>query len=1222
MAEELPTKSDTALREEAVLAFWKERGIFEKTLEQDAPRGEFVFYDGPPFATGLPHWGSLLSSISKDVFGRYKTMRGYRVPRRWGWDCHGLPIEHMIEKKLGLKTKKDILELGIDRFNAEARAAVLRYADDWKKYVDRVGRWVDFDHSYKTMDNTYIESVWWALKKIHDDGRLYEGRKVLLYCPRCETPLSKAEIAMDNSYKDVVEKEAVYVKFKLAPGQQVGEFTTDANMYVLAWTTTPWTLPANMALAVGEDIEYIRFSTDETATFSTFPPRPMNGPGTYIMGKEAFLRAVRENQDDFSETVRSLLMGSCGVDAYEENKRGLAMGREEAFKACGISVVRGTDLVGLSYESFYDVPKAKAMGSEKAWTILPADFVTTEEGTGVVHIAPMYGEDDYSLGLAHDLPIVPLLDQSGTFNPDAPEFVRGVFYKKGGTYVMEDLKKRGLLFAPHEHTHSYPHCYRCGTPLIYNALTSWFIDIQSVKERLLKANEDVSWYPAHLKHGRFKNIVEGAPDWTISRNRFWASPLPVWKHERTGAPVVIGSLAELTKRTKCSGNTYLMVRHGQAESNVQGIVSSTEDLPHPLTEEGMAQARAAGRMLKGRGITKIVASPLVRTRETAALIAEELGIPTANIILEPRFKEWQLGAFSGKPVGLVRERCPSLRDRFTKSCGEGAETLVAMKRRVGDALYDLERTCANETILIVAHEYTVWLAACVAAGATLEECIALRGTREDYVANGEIVDLPFVPLPHNADHELDLHRPYIDELALVAEDGARLVRVPEVVDCWVESGAMPFASEHYPHEHKEVVERRYPGDFIAEYIAQTRTWFYYMHTLGVLLFGASSFKNCVTTGTLLAADGAKISKSKQNYTDPLEDMDRYGADAGRLYVMGSVVMSAEDVAFKEEELREAHNRFVNMLWNSFKFYELFAAEALGTTAPASEHVLDRWVLARLAETAHEVTVCMDSYDTVRAVRAMREFVADLSQWYIRRSRDRFKSEDGVDRAAAITTTRTVLDVLSRLIAPVAPFLAESVYRGVGGTAESVHLDVWPEVEPLSVEAKTLSTDMAEVRRLASLALEARQRTGIKVRQPLAMVTFRSTLLEGKGAYADILADELNVKRVVFDGAIPEEVIFDTVLTPELAAEGIIRELVRAVQDLRKKIGLVTGTCATLTLDTDTEGRAMVEAARAELGRVAGITEIVYGAVNGGGISLTIGTARLGVALNAVAEGAR
>ncbi len=1138
-------KSETALREEAMLAFWKERDIFEKTLLKDAPNGEYVFYDGPPFATGLPHMGHLLGSSIKDVVGRYKTMRGYRVPRTWGWDCHGLPIENIVEKQLGLKTKKDIETMGIGRFNAEARKAVLAFVEDWRRYVERIGRWVDFDHSYKTMDNSYIESVWWALKKIHDDGRLYEGRKVLMYCPRCETPLSKAEIAMDNSYKDVTE-DAVFVKFAVRDNDawaRLGMPDDGKPLYVLAWTTTPWTLPANAALAVGSDIEYavVRTNSGDDAG------------STYIVARSRMAEVLSGHE----------------------------------IETAVVRTVFGKELVGLSYEPLYDIPKVRAMDGEKLWTILSASFVTTEEGTGVVHIAPMYGEDDYRLGVEHGLPVVPLLDATGTYNVDAPELVRGMYFKKGGKCVLEDLSTRGLVFATHAHAHSYPHCYRCGTALIYNALTSWFIDIQSVKSRLLEANEEVSWYPEHLKHGRFRNIIEGAPDWTISRNRFWASPLPVWKHAGSGEVRVIGSLSELRACTKRSGNTYLMVRHGEAESNVTHTISGRVENEHHLTETGREQTRRAAEGLKARGITKIVASPLLRTKETAEAIAQALGMRADDVVYDGRLAEWQLGDLEGRPVGSLREVCPTYVERFSKGCGTG-ETLLEMKRRIGAALYEYETTYANEVVLLVGHEYTLWLAECVARGATVEECIVIRGTEVDYVANGEVRELDFAPLPHNEEYELDLHRPYIDELQLVAEDGVELVRIPEVVDCWVESGVMPVASQHTLHA-AQGKPARYPGDFIAEYIAQTRTWFYYMHAMGVLLFDGPSFTHCVTTGTILAEDGSKMSKSKGNFTDPLVNLDRFGADALRLYMLGSVVMQSEDMSFRDEELKDMHNRFIGTLSNSFKFFELYANEVPAFTFSSDMHVLDRWIIARLDELVASVTEYLDAYDTVRTVRVLREFVSDLSTWYIRRSRDRFKGEDPNDRKAAIATTAYVLRTCATVCAPITPFIAEQIYRGAGGEAESVHLAAWPSAGGWS--DPTLVADMAEVRRTASLALEARQRAGVKVRQPLASLTLADVTLAGKDDLLAILADEVNVKEVLFGSGFEGEVLLDTEITPLLKCEGDVRELVRAVQELRKRAVLAPDDPITLAACVDEQGARILEEARAELARVAGVNAV-------------------------------
>ncbi|MFZ2719966.1 MAG: class I tRNA ligase family protein, partial [Minisyncoccia bacterium] len=971
-------KGEAAKREEEILAFWRENKTFERSLEKKAPKGEFVFYDGPPFATGLPHHGSLLSSIVKDVIPRYKTMRGYRVRRRWGWDTHGLPIENLAEKELGLKTKKEIEEIGIAKFNETARSLVLRYVHDWKKYIERIGRWVDYENSYKTMDNTYIGSVWWALKQIHEKGLLYEGKKVLMYCTHCETPLAKAEIAADNTYKDVTE-EAVTVKFK---STEKHSSDIPPGTFLLAWTTTPWTLPGNVALAVGSDIEYV------------------------LVQKE----------------------GNSYITAKQLAPAGAA-----------VRILRGTELVGLSYEPVFDVSKLK---SEKSYKVTSADFVTTEDGTGIVHIAPMYGEDDFAIGQREGLPMAQLLNPNGTYNDDAPAFIRGKYLKEGARDIKRDLEERGLLFARDNHTHSYPHCWRCGTPLIYNAVSSWFINIQKVKAKMISENQKINWVPEHLKNGRFGKILESAPDWTISRNRFWASPLPIWK-SKEGKVMVIGSLGELKEKVKKSGNTYFMMRHGEADTNAAGVLNSDEHAPVHLTEKGKAQVRESAAHFKAEhGMPDaIYASPFMRTRESVAILAEALGVPENQIHFDGRLGEYGLGTDNGMSIEEWHLKFPASVERFSNG-PDGGENDTAVKRRMGAVLRDIEESEHGKTILIVSHGTPLWLLHSAADGSSKEETVS-RYKRE-YPSNGEIVPLSYVPIPVNADFELDLHRPYTDSITLVDEEGTEYERIKEVVDCWVESGSMPFAEYHYPFENKEEFEKRAPGDFIAEYIAQTRTWFYYMHAMGVLLFDRAAFKNVLTTGTIVASDGEKISKSKQNYTDPLILIDQYGADAVRLYMMGSPVMQAEDLRFRDEDVRDAHNRILGLLWNTYTFYKIYEKEYDGSAnARKSDHVLDQWILALLDETTIEMTAAFESYDTPRAVRAIRAFVDSYSTWYVRRSRERVKSE-WHERQFALATQRTVLLTFAQLIAPIMPFIAEAIWRGIEGGG-SVHLESWPEV---------------------------------------------------------------------------------------------------------------------------------------------------------------------------------
>jgi isoleucyl-tRNA synthetase len=901
-----------------------------------------------------------------------------------------------------------------------------------------------------------------------------------------------------------VTDEAVTVKFRILHPEELGR---REPTFILAWTTTPWTLPGDFALAVGPDIDYAYIKQDDE---------------TLICAKE----------------------------------RAEALGLSLA----GADIVKGKVLAGQRYEPPYALEKAQAHQGKK-WQIATADFVTTEDGTGVVHIAPMYGEDDFALGQKEGLPMVQMLTPSGIYNDDAPEFLRGEYYKKGGAKVTADLESRGLLFKKEAHTHSYPHCYRCGTALIYNAVSSWFINIQAIKDSMLAENERVNWVPAHLKEGRFKHILESAPDWTISRNRFWASPLPIWK-DAEGNVTVIGSLEELKSLTKKSGNRYFVMRHGEAEQNVLGIVDSANPEKYHLTEKGRAQIREKAETLKGKDIGRIFVSPYARARETAEIVAETIGFPKDALVVDDRLREFDFGERSGISIDEWIRIRSTLADFSVPN--PGGESYIDAKRRFGDFLYEMERAHAGENILIVSHGIGLEALTAVAAGADLA---AYRKMVEEADWKPATVHaLDFTPLPHNGDYELDYHLPYIDEISL-EKDGKPLMRIPEVVDCWVESGSMPFAEYHYPFENKEVFERRTPGDFISEYIGQTRAWFYYLHAISCHVFGRRAFTNVVTTGNINAADGQKLSKSKKNYTDPYILFDRYGADAFRYYLLASPVMAGEDVQFKDEEVKEAQTRLVNIFRNTAAFYALYK-EGAPAASDASEHVLDRWILSRLSETLVEVTAQLDGFDTPRAARPLREFVEDFSTWYVRRSRERVKSEDAADRKNALSTMRYVLREFSKVIAPFMPFVADEVYRGVRQDDEpiSVHLTEWPLKEPglldalrslvgVSVRAaKELIDDMREARELVSLALEARQKAGIKVRQPLKKLTVNSEQLLGKFQLLELIRDEINVKEVLVNTGIEGRVALDTEITPELREEGDIRELLRAVQDLRKEKG--------------------------------------------------------------------
>lgn len=1169
-------KSEIAKREEEILKFWEENKIFEKTLKKPAPNGEFVFYDGPPFATGLPHYGSLLSSITKDVIPRYKTMQGYYVRRRWGWDCHGLPIENMIEKELGLKDKTEIEKIGVKKFNEACRSSVLRYAKEWKKFIGRIARWVEYDNAYMTMNSNYTESVWWALKQIYDKGLLYEGRKVLLYCPRCETPIAKAEVQMDNSYKDVTE-EAVYIKFKIKNPE-----TKDLpkNTYLLAWTTTPWTLPGNVALAVGKDVEY---SISEVFIVES----------KFEEIKEGENPPLGNSWTEFHIYASDLEHDIWGDDGKIKNQKGLSYKLMKKIKD-----LKGKDLVGLEYEPLYEIEAVKNSG-KKAWYVSDADFVNTEEGTGIVHTAVIYGEDDYELGIRLDLPMVPLLDGKGYFNDKVPKIIEGQYFKKAEKVIKEDLKNRNLLFKKEMNTHSYPHCHRCDTALLYNAITSWFINIGKVKDRLIKLNEKINWVPEHLKYGRFLKIVESAPDWTISRNRYWASPLPIWKSE-SGDIEVIGSLEELKEKTK-STNEYFLMRHGEAEANAEGIISTDIKENNPLTEKGGKEVEKTAEKLKKEKIDFVYASDFERTKETVEILAKELNIREEQIVFDKRLREYNAGVLNGKNWREYHRMFANIEERFTKA-PEGGETYNDLRKRIGEFLYETDKKHQDEKILIISHGLPLFTAMMVTDG--LEEK-DYEGSHLDHFKTGEAKMFNFCRLPHNDEYELDYHRPYIDEITWTNEKGEEMKRIPEVVDGWVEASSMPFAEYHYPFENKNDFEKRFPGDFVAEYIAQTRTWFYYMLVIATVLFDDISFKNVLTTGTILAEDGSKMSKSKGNFTDPMENLDIYGADALRYYLMTSVVMRAEDLRFSDEEIKEAQNRFINLLSNTFNFYQMYTEKKEGAIKESkSENILDIWILSRLNELKKEVTENLDKFDTIKSGRPIRDFVTDFSQWYIRRSRDRFKSEDLKDKENAVLTTRFVLAELSKTIAPFTPFIAEYIYRGVGGEKESVHLEDWPEAGEVDQD---LLVAMSFIQSFVTIGLNLRAEKPLRVRQPLQSFNIAHDGPSPK--YWDeleyLIKDELNVKEVNLvskKGQDGKSFDFDWDITTKLEKEGLARDFTREVQSLRKKEKLSPSDNVKLIVS---ENLDFLDDFREEINKTAGLKSIEIKDNNGETIKIGV-----------------
>jgi isoleucyl-tRNA synthetase len=853
-----------------ILKFWDKDKTFEKSLK--GKKKQYVFYDGPPFATGLPHYGHLLASTIKDTVPRFWTMKGYKVNRVWGWDCHGLPIENIVEKKLGFKSKKDIETLGVEKFCNECESTVLKYVHDWKGIIERLGRWVDFDNSYKTMDVNYMESVWWAFKEIYEKGLIYEGRRVLMYCARCETPLANAEIAMDNSYKDITE-QSVIAKFKIK----------NKNEYLLAWTTTPWSLIDDVALAVKSDADYVKVK---------------NNKETYILVKERL----------------SELNGEHEV----------------------LSTFKGKSLAGIEYEPLYEIKTDK----KGHYVIDDNEGVNVTDGTGVVHLAA-YGEFDYEMIKKYNLPLLDSIGPDGKLRQGPKQWI-GTWFKALDKEIIKDLESRNLLYKKNSHKHSYPFCYRCDTPLFYAPLPSMFINIQKIKKDLLKNNEKINWYPSHLKEGRFKNNILNAPDWTISRNRYWASVIPIWKCS-CGEQKVIGSIEELKK----------------------------------------------------------------------------------NAINFPK--------------------------------------------------------------------------------------------------------------------KIDLHKHVMDKVKLKCKCGKEMSRVPEVLDCWFESGLMPFAQVHYPFENKEWFKENFPGDFVAEYIAQTRTWFYYMLADSTLLFNKHPFKNVVTTGTILASDGEKMSKSKNNFPDPQLIINKFGADALRFYLLSTPLMTAEDINFNERGVEEVHKKILLILLNTLNFYEMNKEGKF--TKPKKNTVLDEWIYSRLAELSMAVNDSMENYNTMDAAKAITKFTDDLSTWFVRRSRERFN--DGDDSVARYVL-REVLGETAKIIAPMLPFIAEKIYHTLH--QKSVHLEDWPEYSKKDVNSKVIE-EMQRARDIVSTALKLRDQNKVAVRQPLQTLTVGGNKLSDE--FRDIIAEEVNVKEVIFEKE-AKETKLDFNITPQLESEGIAREIARKIQSVRKE----------------------------------------------------------------------
>lgn len=1110
---------NVADRERRILRRWAKEQTFLRSVRRRRGKPRFVFYEGPPTANGRPGLHHVLVRSLKDIVLRYKTMEGFFVERRAGWDTHGLPVEIGVEQELGLRSKQDIERYGIGRFNAKAKASVWRYLRDWRELTERIGFWIDEEHPYVTYENRYIESLWGILKEIAKRGLLEEDLKVVPYCVRCGTSLSSHEVAL--GYQSVTEKTVV-VKFPLA-----GE----PHTFVLAWTTTPWTLPGNVALAVRGEREYLRVLSRETGE-------------TYILAEEACDR---------------ILSGTIAVTGE----------------------MKGRALVGLEYEPIFEIPGAR---NEASHRIYDAPFVETSEGTGVVHIAPMYGEDDYRLGVSVGLPMVHTVGEDGRFLPIVPQGLAGRAVKDGETegVILETLRRKNLILREDLTTHDYPFCWRCSSPLLYYAKRSWFIRMSRLREKLLSENRKIRWVPEYLREGRFGEWLRDVKDWAISRERYWGTPLPFFRCEGDPSHVeIIGSLAELKRRSRLK-NEYLLLRHGHAENIEKGIISCfPEARPAKLTEKGKRQVALIAKNLsrRAKGVDLIVASDLRRTAETAAIVGKALGLkPT----FDKRLREFDVGEFNGKPITVFRAWRGD--GYFTKR-PKGGEHWGDVRKRMVAFIRDCERRFSGKTILIVSHGDPLFVLKGAMAG--FSDDAKAMAEKLTYPKVGSLEKLPSAALPLDDDGVLDLHRPWVDAIVLrCARCGGAMRRVPEVLDVWFDSGAMPFASQGGRFEGSRFrFKGAYPADFICEAIDQTRGWFYTLLAVAVLLGKERPFKTVLSTGHLLDREGKKMSKSKGNVVDPWMIINRYGADAVRWY-FATINQPWDPKRFDERDVREAMNRFVRTLFHSVEFLRTYAAKPTregrhkGGSAEAPSHfiLLDRWILSRLQRTMGEVRHRMDAFDVTAAARTLEAFVLDdLSNWYIRRSRDRFQKpfSRGDHREASVFLSM-ILGETAKLAAPFVPFLAEEVFDGVRevlsregkkGAALSVHLEDFPK-ERSSLRNEELESAMEIARRVAALALAERKTSALPVRQPLALLEVKgASVLEPESPFArellSLIAEEINVREVRAVETLPHEdrsdgsiaIRFDKTITEGLKAEWWLREFIHAVQDLRKRAGL-------------------------------------------------------------------
>jgi len=1078
--------------EEMVMRYWKENDVFERSVKNRKGKKKFVFFEGPPYANGRPGIHHALARSYKDIILRYKTMAGFFVPRRAGWDTHGLPIELEAEKQLGLKNKREIEKIGISNFNDKARESIWKYKDEWEKMTERIGYFIDLKNAYITYEPKYIESLWWILKQIYKKGLLKESFKVVPYCPRCGTPLAAHELGMPGVYKKVSDP-SIYIKF---------EIKNKPKNYFLVWTTTPWTLPANIFIALDPNLIYNKFQIGDEFYWSYSKP----------IGNE-----------------------------------------EKEIKLVETSL--GKNLLGIEYKPLY---YNNQFNSNEFYKTVPADFISTEEGTGFVHIAPAFGEDDYLLIQKLGIKKFPItVDDEGKMMEPYPG--AGKFIKEADIDILDDLRSRHLLYLETKGEHEYPFCWRCSTPLMYFARNSWFIEVSRIKDDLIKANQKINWVPQYLKNGRFGSWLKEIRDWALSRERYWGTPLNLWKCQNCKHIESIGSLDELNNNLFNKNNFWIM-RHAEAQANLKNLIASGPENKKvsKLTKKGILAAKKIAQKIQSKNIDVIYSSSYERTRMTAQIIGEYLG---KKVIVDERLNEINTGVFNWKPIKNYRQYFSSPNLRFTLK-PEGGETLIDVKKRVVNFIKDINQKYQNKNILIVSHDDVLRLLSAVAMNISDDDFF--KKTKSFKFGEFRKINLRF---PINDKGELDIHRPFVDEVSLRCPIcGGEMKRVKEVADVWFDSGAMPFASWHYPFENKNKIDpplsEAFPADYIAEGIDQTRGWFSTLLEISVLLGKGNPYKNVVSLGLILDKNGQKMSKSKGNVVNPWDMINKYGADTVRWYFYSSP--AAEPKRFNEEDLNKILKNFVLILYNSFVFFDLYAVK-LSNNKPVIANLLDKWIIERLNQTILNVTSGLDNYKINEASKEIEKFVDDLSRWYIRRSRSRFQQPISTkDLKDASSTLGFVLNNLVILMAPFMPFSSDFFYQAFFGK-ESIHLQNWPKINK-KVNQKIID-EMNQVREICALALAQRALKSIKVRQPLESLKIKKNINK---KFFDIIKDEVNVKNVIFDKNIKDEIELDLNITQELKQEGFLRELIRTIQDLRQKSNLKPKDKINLFIKIDNE----------------------------------------------------